>query len=214
MPFAETGSLAQYLGREQSLGNARLLQWARQIAEALDYAHRQGIIHRDIKPSNVLIDSEANVLLADFGLARSFHNHHACLPAKGAQHEGTAPYMSPLLASGEAEDTRCDIYAFGALLYEMLTGRPPYQGKTREVLQQIIKGPPAPIMEVNASALEGLAAVAEAAMARAHRNRYASMGDVVLDLARTARGLPPLGPHAPCIPDCIPSRGLLSKTRP
>ena len=110
--------------------------------------------------------------------------------------EGTAPYMSPGTAAGNAEDTRCDIYAFGALLYEMLTGDPPYKGRTtREIRDQILAGPPRPIRDVNPQADAGLAMVAEGAMGRELRDRYADIADILADLHRIRDGKPPVGPH-------------------
>ncbi len=112
------------------------------------------------------------------------------------QFEGTAPYMSPGVAAGNAEDTRCDIYAFGALLYEMLTGEPPYAGRsTHEIRQQILAGPPKPIQARNPAADAGLTAVAEGAMARELRDRYADMADVLADLERIKEGKAAVGPR-------------------
>jgi sugar lactone lactonase YvrE len=104
--------------------------------------------------------------------------------------------MSPGVAAGDAEDTRCDIYAFGALLYEMLTGEPPYAGPTlQEIRRQILAGPPKPIQERNPEADAGLRAVAEGAMARELRDRYADMSDVLADLQRIKQGKAPVGPR-------------------
>jgi sugar lactone lactonase YvrE len=112
------------------------------------------------------------------------------------QLEGTAPYMSPGVAAGNAEDTRCDIYAFGGVLYEMLTGEPPYAGRnTKEIRAQILAGPPKPIKARNPGADAGLTAVAEGAMARELRDRYADMSDVLADLERIKGGRAPLGPR-------------------
>jgi len=103
--------------------------------------------------------------------------------------------MSPAVAAGKAEDTRCDIYAFGCLLYEMLTGQPPYQGPTVDaVLKQIQDGPPPPIRQLNPHAPAALTAIADHAMARELRDRYATMGDVVADLECAAQGKEPPGP--------------------
>ncbi|MEI6178599.1 MAG: SUMF1/EgtB/PvdO family nonheme iron enzyme, partial [Verrucomicrobiota bacterium] len=165
------------------------------VAEALHHAHSHGITHRDIKPSNILLDSEDRAHLADFGLLRTFHND-TIIDAAQPRIEGTVPYMSPAVAAGKAEDTRCDIYAFGCLLYEMLTGRPPYQGATVDaILKQIQDGPPPPVRQLNPQAPANLTAIAEHAMARELRDRYATMGDVVADLERAASGKEPIGPH-------------------
>ena len=102
--------------------------------------------------------------------------------------------MSPAVAAGDAEDTRCDIYSFGALLYEMLTGHPPYKGRgTKEILDQIIAGPPKPIASLNPNADRGLVAVAEGCMARELRDRYADMRDVLKDLQRIKENKQPIG---------------------
>ena len=155
----------------------------------------KGFTHRDIKPGNILLGSDGSVCLADFGLARTVLNDPVIQPGK-EQCEGTPPYMSPQMAAGEKEDTRCDIYAFGALLYEMLTGKPPYQGQTtREIRDRILAGPPKPIAEMNPGADPGLVSLAEGAMAREQRDRYASMADVAADLRRVAEAKAPLGPH-------------------
>jgi hypothetical protein len=104
--------------------------------------------------------------------------------------------MSPAVAAGDAEDTRCDIYSFGALLYEMLTGHPPYKGRgTREILDKILAGPPKPITSLNPGVDRGLVAVAEGAMARELRDRYADMRDVLKDLQRIKENKSPLRPH-------------------
>jgi formylglycine-generating enzyme required for sulfatase activity len=165
------------------------------VAEALHHAHTRGITHRDLKPSNILLDAEGKAQLADFGLLRTFLND-TIVDASQPQLEGTVPYMSPAVAAGKAEDTRCDIYAFGCLLYEMLTGQPPYQGPTVDaVLKQIQDGPPPPIRQLNPQAPAALTAIADHAMARELRDRYASMADVVAELERVAQGKTPIGTH-------------------
>ncbi len=195
MPYFERGSLASRLKPGQALEREAILKLAVPVAEGLNFAHRRGIIHRDLKPANLLLGPDGGVCLADFGLARSLFND-TLVDVEGRQWEGTAPYMSPAVAAGEAEDTRCDIYAFGALLYEMLTGRPPYQGeRTKEILEQIRAGPPKPISSLNPKADRGLAAIATGALERELRDRYAQMPDIVADLDRVRQGLAPLGPH-------------------
>ena len=195
MPFFAGGSLAQRLARGESLERSELLRIARTVAGALDHAHRRGIIHRDLKPANVLLGADGTACVADFGLARTLFNEGVRDPCHDPG-EGTAPYMSPAVARGEAEDTRCDIYSFGALLYEMLTGRAPYQGEsTAAILDAVRAGPPPAIRLLNPRADAELVRVAEAAMARELRDRYAQMADVAADLERLATGQAPVGPR-------------------
>jgi len=195
MPYFERESLAKRIQSGRALEPALILDIASQIAEGLRYAHQHGIIHRDLKPANILLAANERACLADFGLARTMFND-TIVDVESQQCEGTAPYMSPAVAAGNAEDTRCDIYAFGALLYEMLTGEPPYKGQsTKEVQKQILAGPPKPIAALNPKADQGLVTVAEGAMARELRDRYADMADIVADLERIESGKPPLGPR-------------------
>jgi sugar lactone lactonase YvrE len=195
MPYFDQGSLAQRIKPGQPLDSPAALDIAMQVAAGLQFAHRRGIIHRDLKPANILLGAGGKTCLADFGLARTMFND-SIVDVEREQMEGTAPYMSPGVAAGDAEDTRCDIYAFGALLYEMLTGEPPYVGRgTQDIRKQILAGPPKPILQRNPEADRGLATVAEGAMARELRNRYADMTDVLADLERIKQGRAPAGPH-------------------
>ncbi|RME89538.1 MAG: serine/threonine protein kinase [Verrucomicrobia bacterium] len=193
-PWAAGGSLEDLLRRQQPLGKATILRLAIQIAEALAYAHRQGVVHADIKPGNILLDENGNALVADLGLSRSVSND-TMLDLPEMRRAGTEPYLSPAVAAGEVEDTRRDIYAFGALLYTMLAGRPPYAGiPAGSVRQAILQGPPEPIAVFNPKADAGLVRVAEMAMARDQAERYASMRHVLEDLRAVAAGGRP--PHA------------------
>ena len=193
MPYFEKGSLANRIKPGQPLDTESILDIAAQVAEGLSFAHRSGIIHRDLKPANILLTADGKACLADFGLARTLFND-TMVDVESRSWEGTSPYMSPAVAAGDAEDTRCDIYSFGALLYEMLTGHPPYQGRgTKEILDQIIAGPPKRITSLNSNADRGLVAVAEGCMARELRDRYADMRDVLKDLQRIKENKQPMG---------------------
>ncbi len=195
MPYFEKGSLANRIKPGQPLDTETILNIATQVAEGLGFAHRSGIIHRDLKPANILLGADGRVCLGDFGLARTMFND-SIVDVESRNLEGTAPYMSPAVAAGNAEDTRCDIYSFGALLYEMLTGRPPYEGRgTKEILDQILAGPPKSITSLNPDADRGLVAVAETALARELRDRYAEMRDALGDLQRIKAGKQPVGQH-------------------
>ena len=195
MPYFERESLAKRIKPGRALEPVQILDIASQVAEGLRYAHQHGIIHRDLKPANIMLAANGSACLADFGLARTMFND-TIVDVEGRQCEGTAPYMSPAVAAGEAEDTRCDIYAFGTMLYEMLTGDPPYKGQnTKEIQRQILAGPPKPITALNPKADPGLIAVAEGAIARELRDRYANMADILADLERIRHGEPPVGPR-------------------
>ena len=195
MPFRARGSLSNLLTPGVALPEPLTLSVAQQIAAALHFAHHCEIVHRDVKPSNILLDEAGRACLADFGLSRSLLND-VLIDVHQNHWEGTASYLSPGAARGEREDTRLDIYSLGALLFEMLTGYPPYQGATRqEVIAQIIAGPPKPIRELNPQAAPALIRIAEGAMARDLRERYAHLSFVLEDLDRVQHGQSPLGPN-------------------
>lgn len=196
LPYMQRGSLARRIREAGALDSATTMRIAKQIAEALTFAHKKGIIHRDLKPANVLLGDGGEAHLADFGLGRTTVVNESIIDVRRQSVEGTPAYMAPEIAAGEAGDFRRDIYAFGALLYEMLTGRPPYSGATaQEVIQKVQAGPPEAILEVNPKASAALARIAEGAMARELRDRYAHMADVLADLERVNQGKEPLGPH-------------------
>ncbi|MBL7076096.1 MAG: protein kinase [Kiritimatiellae bacterium] len=194
MSFMAQGSLDQKIGKN-GLPPAETISIASQVAEGLSYAHGKGLIHRDLKPANILLDDEGRALIADFGLVRPFFND-SLVDGQTAHPVGTPAYMSPRIAEGLAEDTRADIYAFGATLYEMLAGKPPYTGHDpMRIVQAVIDGPPAPLATASPGTSAPLVAVVEWCMARELRDRYASMNDVLEDLNRLAAGQAPLGPH-------------------
>jgi WD40 repeat protein len=196
MPYVARGSLAELL-RAGAIDATTACTILSQVAEALSVAHLRGITHRDVKPSNILLGDDGRALVSDFGLARTVFND-ATLDASAAVLEGSAPYVSPGVASGQAEDTRCDIYGLGATLYEMLTGRAPYSGpNAAEVLAQVRAGPPVPVLSVNPRASKALAKVCETCMARDLRDRYATMADVCADLLEIQAGARPLGRRTP-----------------
>ncbi|MBI3469602.1 MAG: serine/threonine protein kinase, partial [Planctomycetes bacterium] len=175
MAYVEGQSLAELLRDGHPLGDVtEAVRLAAQVAAALDAVHAHGIIHRDLKPGNILIDSAGQAVLTDFGLAR---------PEKDVEHltlEGTAlgtpAYMAPEQASGELDriGPRTDIYSLGVVLYQMLTGRVPFQGPTLKVLSQISHdSPPAP-SSVRSDLDSSLEAIVLKAMARLPEDRYQS----------------------------------------
>jgi serine/threonine-protein kinase len=125
MPFLAGGSLADILARDRTVQTAATASIGAQVAAALDYAHRRGIVHRDIKPDNILFDEDGHALITDFGIATArFHGRLT----KTGRAMGTPHYMSPEQAMGKMVDGRSDLYAVGVMLYEMLLGFPPFDG--------------------------------------------------------------------------------------
>ena len=134
MPYIEGESLRSRLDRERQLPVDDALRIAREAAQALEYAHKHGVVHRDIKPENLLLTTDGNTLVADFGIARSLAGGDRQLTETGLA-IGTPAYMSPEQASGEHDVTaRTDVYSLGAVLYEMLAGEPPFTGPTAQAV--------------------------------------------------------------------------------
>ncbi|MEO7911761.1 MAG: protein kinase [Roseiflexaceae bacterium] len=148
MDFAPGGSLAARLQAGQ-IALDETLRLAIPLADALAYAHSQGLIHRDLKPANVLLRLDGSPVLADFGLARPIIADSAAqITATGAV-LGTLAYMAPEQFSGRPADARSDIYAFGVMLYEMLTGRVPFEGDSAQIMYGHLQQPPAPPRQIN-----------------------------------------------------------------
>lgn len=149
-----------------------------QVAEALHFAHQQGFVHRDIKPGNILLDAEGRPLITDFGIATTTEE----LGDGRATSVGTLPYMAPEQVAGEAQliDRRTDIYALGVVLYELLTGRLPYQARTPTALrEQILFRSPA---RIGQSLPEALEAVCLKSLAKHPADRYATAEDLAVEL--------------------------------
>ncbi|MBN2303827.1 MAG: serine/threonine protein kinase [Anaerolineae bacterium] len=127
MRYMDGGSVSDLL-EKGPIPPERTLQIIQQIAPALDYAHREGVLHRDLKPSNILLDANADAYLTDFGIARIIGTNSKPLTTTGVV--GTPSYMSPEQAQGQALDGRSDVYALGVVLFEMLTGIRPFEGET------------------------------------------------------------------------------------
>ncbi|MFN5602828.1 MAG: protein kinase domain-containing protein, partial [Acidimicrobiaceae bacterium] len=130
MEFVAGRTLAEHLRRHTKLEPRNAAGATKAIADALAYAHRNNVVHRDIKPANILISDDGNVKVVDFGIARALDAaHDEGLTQDGAV-MGTATYFSPEQAKGESLDARSDIYSVGVLLYELITGQPPFSGET------------------------------------------------------------------------------------
>lgn len=144
MPFVDGESLRHRLGREPQLPIDDAVRITSEVAGALDYAHRHGVIHRDIKPENILLH-DGSALVADFGIALAEATGETRLTETGMS-LGTPPYMSPEQALGDRQlDARSDIYAVGAMMYEMLTGAPPFTGPSAQaIVAKVITEKPVP----------------------------------------------------------------------
>jgi serine/threonine-protein kinase len=182
MPYVEGESLRDRLTREHQLPVDDAVRIVGEAAEALDYAHRHGVIHRDVKPENILL-TEAHALVADFGIARALGGADSVTQTGVAV--GTPAYMSPEQASGSrALDGRSDVYALGCLLYEMLAGEPPYSGPTAQaIIARAMTGTPRPIHPIRPAVPEQLDAVIAKAMAAAPADRYSSAAELAKAVA-------------------------------
>jgi len=146
MPYVEGESLRERLERERQLPVDEAVRITRDAAEALDHAHRHGLIHRDIKPGNILLE-EGHAVVTDFGVARTLELGEERITATGMG-VGTPAYMSPEQAAGEEIDTRSDVYALGCVLYELLSGEPPHTGPTSQAIIAKKMSEPAPRVSV------------------------------------------------------------------
>src|SRR5512144_1520908 len=187
MPFVEGESLRHRLERETQLPIADALAITREVALALDYAHRQGFVHRDVKPENILL-SDGLALVADFGIARAINQaaDSDSLTGSGLS-PGTPPYMSPEQASGRDVDSRCDIYALGCVLYELLAGQPPFPGPTAQaVLARHLADPVPPLRTVRTTVPVGVERAVFKALAKVPADRFATAGEFAAALAAPA----------------------------
>ena len=162
----------------------------REIAEALSFAHQQGIVHRDLKPANILIDTAGKCFLTDFGLAKQMASHHTI--TTGINVLGTPAYMSPEQAAGESRkvDHRTDIYSLGVILYEMLTGSRPFEGKLEEVIGAILTRNPTAPRKRNPKISKRLESICQRAMAKQPADRYQTASELADDLQRYLSGVP------------------------
>ncbi len=178
MPYVPGETLGQRLGHEKQLGVEEAVRLAAEIASALYYAHRQGVIHRDIKPANVLLqDGEA--LVADFGIALALKAAGGDRLTETGLSLGTPHYMSPEQAMGDRDvDARSDVYALGAMLYEMLAGEPPHSGHSiQAILSRVLTEDPRPLIDLRLSVPTNVAMAVEKALAKVPADRFASAAD-------------------------------------
>jgi TolB-like protein/Flp pilus assembly protein TadD len=212
MPFIEGESLRDRLARENQLPLEDAIQIAREVADALEYAHHHGVIHRDIKPENILLSTD-HALVADFGIARALSESTDSKLTQTGTTVGTPAYMSPEQAAGErALDARTDIYSLGCVLWEMLAGEPPFSGPTAQaVLMRRFTETPRPLREVRETVPEGIERAVTKALARSPADRFASAGEFGKALREGARGVPATAPTRPVTPSPAPETAPASR---
>lgn len=179
MELIEGVTLMQYMKKKGALGWKEALHFAVQISKALEHAHEKGIVHRDIKPQNIMILKDGTIKVADFGIAAL----ESAQEKKSDQTVGSVHYIAPEQARGEQPDPRSDIYSLGVVLYEMLTGKMPYDGDTAEqVALKHITGHAVPPQELNPDIPEELAEITLKAMNADINARYQSASELLHDL--------------------------------
>ncbi len=185
MPFVEGESLRDRLVRETQLPIEEAVRIVREAALALDYAHRHGVVHRDIKPENILL-SDGQALVADFGIARAVGAEGSL--TKTGMTVGTPAYMSPEQASGERNiDGRADIYALGAVLYELLAGEPPFTGPTAQaIISRALTETPRPLAAVRPAVSASLQSAVTKALARTPADRFPTAAEFARALGATS----------------------------
>ncbi|HEX2313379.1 MAG TPA: Stk1 family PASTA domain-containing Ser/Thr kinase [Thermomonospora sp.] len=190
MEYVEGHTLRDLLRENRRLVPERALEITDGILRALDYSHRGGIIHRDIKPANVMLTRSHEVKVMDFGIARAMADSAATM-TQTAQVIGTAQYLSPEQARGERVDARSDLYSTGCVLYELLTGRPPFTGDSPvAIAYQHVREEPIPPSQVDPDIPQWCDHIVLKAMAKDPAHRYQSAAEFRADIQRAMQGMP------------------------
>ncbi len=178
MPYIQGETLRDKLNRETQLGVDEAVRIAREVADALEYAHRQGVIHRDIKPENILLH-DGRPMVADFGIALAVSAAAGGRMTETGLSLGTPHYMSPEQATAEKEITgRSDVYSLASVLYEMLAGNPPHTGSSaQQIIMKIIADTPRPVTELRKSVPPNVAAAVAMALEKLPADRFGSAAE-------------------------------------
>src|SRR6266705_518518 len=189
MEYVDGRTLRDLLREDRRLMPERAMEISDGVLRALDYSHRNGIIHRDIKPGNVMLTRAGQVKVMDFGIARAVSDAQATM-TQTAQVIGTAQYLSPEQARGERVDARSDLYSTGCLLYELLTGRPPFLGDSPvAIAYQHVRENPVPPSQLDPDIPAWADSIVLRAMAKDPRDRYQSAAEMQADIQRAASGM-------------------------
>jgi beta-lactam-binding protein with PASTA domain/predicted Ser/Thr protein kinase len=190
MEFVEGRTLRDIVKSEGRLPVRRAMEIVADVCSALDFSHRNGIVHRDIKPANVMITPAGAVKVMDFGIARAVADNSATV-TQTANVIGTAQYLSPEQARGEAVDARSDVYSTGCLLYELVAGVPPFQGDSPVAVayQHVRENPVMPSVR-NPEVPRAVDSIVMKALAKNQLNRYQSAGEMRQDLERALANQP------------------------
>ncbi|GIH49236.1 Stk1 family PASTA domain-containing Ser/Thr kinase [Microbispora rosea] len=190
MEFVDGRTLRDLLRADRRLLPERAMELVDGILRALDYSHRGGIVHRDIKPANIMLTVNGEVKVMDFGIARAMADSAATM-TQTAQVIGTAQYLSPEQARGERVDARSDIYSTGCVLYELLTGQPPFTGDSPvAIAYQHVREDPIPPSRIDPEIPQWADAIVLKAMAKDPLHRYQSATEMRGDLQRALSGMP------------------------
>lgn len=182
MEWVDGKLLRQILSSEKRFPPERAVKIALGIADALSYIHNHGVVHRDLKPENIMINGDDRIKLIDFGIAGKEGSRRLTF-AKLSQVMGTPEYISPEQVKGKRGDGRSDLYALGVMLYEMLTGKAPFQGPNPfAIMNDRLLNNPIPPREINPSISPQLQEVIYRALERDPKNRYASAAEFARDL--------------------------------
>jgi serine/threonine protein kinase len=190
MEYVEGLSLRDVIRIHGPLEAQRAIEVVADVCQALSFSHRRRIIHRDVKPANIMIDKSGSVKVVDFGIAKAMLDDEQSVTQSGAV-IGTAQYLSPEQARGDPVDARSDVYSLGCVLYELLTGEPPFTGdSTVEVAYKHMRESPVPPSRRNAAVTADADAVVLKAMAKDPDHRYQSAAEMRTDLLRLHSGSP------------------------
>ena len=197
MPYVEGESLRERLSRERQLPQDHAITIAREVADALGYAHAHNVVHRDIKPENILL-SGGHAMVADFGIAKAMDSAGGEKLTETGLALGTPYYMSPEQATGDFLDGRADQYALGCVLYEMLAGTPPFQGSTgQSILARHAVDPVPSLRTVRATIPVGVEQAITRALAKCAADRFATTAEFALALTQVGMAQATVETHVP-----------------